>query len=129
MPATLPFVRALPKAETHLHLEGAVPWDMVRAHSAVPLPERPPWWDDGFRFEDFDHFRRVAQISLACLTDLRAYGSAAAAILGDLRGQNVRYVEISFDVERTARQALPLPAVVAAIKDAAPPGVRVSVLG
>jgi len=126
---TLPFVRALPKAETHLHLEGAVPWDMVRAHSAVPLPEQPPCCADDFRFDDFDHFRRVAQTFLACLTDLGAYGRAAAAILGDLGRQNVRYVEISFDVERAARQGLPLFAVVAAIKGAAPPGLRVCVLG
>jgi adenosine deaminase len=27
---TLDFVRALPKAELHLHFEGAIPWAMVR---------------------------------------------------------------------------------------------------
>jgi adenosine deaminase len=54
---------------------------------------------------------------------------AAASIFRDLASQNVRYVEISFDVERVARQALPLADVVAAITRAAPPGLRLCVFG
>ncbi len=126
---TLEFVRALPKAELHLRLEGAIPWAMVRSHSLEPLPERPPWWADDFRFDDFDHFRLAAQTCLACLTDLGTYEAAAASIFRDLRSQNVRYVEISFDVERIARQELPFAHVVATIKRAAPPALRVSVFG
>src|SRR5262245_24560153 len=103
---TLEFVRALPKAELHLHLEGAIPWAMVRSHASGLLPELPAWWSDDFRFDDFDHFRRAAQACLACLTDLSAYEVAAASILGDLQRQNVRYVEISFDVVRMAEQGL-----------------------
>jgi adenosine deaminase len=126
---TLDFVRALPKAELHLHFEGAIPWAMVRSHSPEPLPERPTWWADDFRFDDFDHFRLAARACLACLTDLGAYEAAAASIFRDLERQNVRYVEISFDVERIARQELSFADVVATIKCAAPPALRVSVFG
>jgi adenosine deaminase len=126
---TLEFVRALPKAELHLHLEGAIPWAMVRSHSSEPLPERPPWWSSDFRFDDFDHFRLATQTCLACLTDLGAYEAAADSIFCNLKGQNVRYAEISFDVERIARQGLPLAAAAETIKRAAPPGLRVCVFG
>jgi adenosine deaminase len=125
---TRDFVRALPKAELHLHFEGAVPWAMVRAHSATPLPGQPPWWADGFRFDDFDHFRREAQRCLACLTDLPAYGTAAAAIFRGLRAQNVRYVEISLDVVRLAAQPVAFEDVLTVIKAAAPAGLTVRIV-
>jgi adenosine deaminase len=123
-------VQALPKAELHLHLEGAVPWQVVRACSPEPLPDRPPWWAEDFRFKDFDHFREAAQICLQhSLTSVESYKRAAAAIFANLGVQNVRYVEISFDVERLSRQALPLVDVIAAIKRVAPGGLCVRVFG
>jgi len=119
---TREFVQALPKAELHLHLEGAVPWVMVRAHAA-DLPSRPPWWADGFRFTDFAEFRGAVQTCMGCLVDAPAYGAVAAAIFRDLVAQNVRYVEISFDIVRVLDKALVVADVVAAMKAAAPPGL------
>jgi adenosine deaminase len=123
------FVHALPKAELHLHFEGAIPWSMVRARSPVALPERPAWWAEGFRFDDFDHFRREAHACLGCLTDVPAYATAAAAIFHGLRAQNVRYVEISLDVMRLAEQPVGFAEVLAVIKAAAPPGLTVRLVG
>jgi len=93
---TRDFVRVLPKAEVHLHLEGAVPWAMVRAHAGDDLPERPPWSGEGFRFDDFTQFRGASLTCMGCLVDARAYGAVTGAIFRDLAAQNVRYVEISF---------------------------------
>lgn len=126
---TRAFVEALPKAEVHLHLEGAVPWTMVRGRAAEPLPERPAWWADDFRFDDFTQFRRIAQRCLAALSDLPTYRAVAAAVFADLRAQNVRYVEVSFDAVRVLEQALAFADVVAAIKSATPPGLIVRVFG
>jgi adenine deaminase len=126
---TAEFIRALPKAELHLHFEGAVPWAMIRAHAREALPERPAWWAEDFRFDDFTHFRREAQRTLACLVDPPAYRRAAETIFRDLAAQNVRYVEISLDVVRLADQPLPLAEVVAAIASAAPPGLVARVFG
>jgi adenosine deaminase len=124
------FLRALPKAELHLHIEGAVPWALVRAASAGALPERPEWWADGFRFPSFDRFREAARVIVASfLTSADRYGAGAAAIFAGLRAQNVRYVELSFDAELVARRALPFDEVVAAIRGAAPPGLAVRVIG
>ena len=127
---TLEFLRALPKAELHLHIEGAVPWALVRAASPEPLPERPEWWTDGFTFGSFDHFRDAAGvIPRRYLTTVDRYGSGATAIFAALVAQNVRYVELSFDAEIVARQALSFGSVIAAIKGAAPPGLGVRAVG
>ena len=124
---TRAFVEALPKAELHLHLEGAVPWPLVRAHGGEALAARPPWWADGFRFEDFLQFRGAVQICMGCLVDAPAYGAAAAAVFAGLRAQNVRYAEISFDIVRVLDRELAVADVAAAIAAAAPPGLVVRV--
>jgi adenosine deaminase len=120
---TAEFIRVLPKAELHLHLEGAVPWAMARAHSAQSLPERPPWYADGFRFDDFLEFRGAIRECMSCLVDAPAYGAAAGAIFRGLQAQNVRYAEISFDVVRALDLRLEIADVVAAVKAAEPPGL------
>ncbi len=120
---TAEFIRVLPKAELHLHLEGAVPWAMARAHSAPSLPERPPWYAEGFRFDDFLEFRGAIRECMSCLVDAAAYGAAAGAIFRGLQAQNVRYAEISFDVVRALDLRLEIADVVAAVKAAEPPGL------
>ena len=120
---TAEFIRVLPKAELHLHLEGAVPWAMARAHSAPSLPERPPWYAEGFRFDDFLEFRGAIRECMSCLVDAPAYGAAAGAIFRGLQAQNVRYAEISFDVVRALDLRLEIADVVAAVKAAEPPGL------
>jgi len=119
---TAEFIGALPKAELHLHLEGAVPWALARAQ-APTLPERPPWYADGFQFDDFLQFRGAVRDCMSYLTDAGAYGAAAGAIFQGLLTQNVRYAEISFDVARALEQKLEVRDVVAAIKAAEPPGL------
>jgi adenosine deaminase len=123
------FVEALPKAELHVHLEGAVPWRLVRALAAEPLPARPASWDDRFTFEDFDDLRAACRPALRhCLVSPEGYGRGAGALLEDLGAQNVRYVELSFDGERVLGRGLGVADVVAAIKAAAPPGLIVRVV-
>jgi adenosine deaminase len=124
---TREFVRALPKAELHLHLEGAVPWAMVRAHGGAGVAARPPWWAHDFRFDDFTQFRGAVQTCMACLVDARAYGDVAAAIFADLAAQNVRYVEISFDIARVLDKAVEVADVVAAVAAAVPRGLAARV--
>jgi adenosine deaminase len=123
---TAEFVRALPKAELHLHLEGAVPWALVRAHAAG-TPIQPPWWGDGFRFVDFTQFRSAVQTCMGCLVDAAAYGAVAGAIFHDLAAQNVRYVEISFDIVRVLDKTLTVGEVAAAVRAAAPAGLTARV--
>ncbi|MFQ5575696.1 MAG: adenosine deaminase [Anaerolineae bacterium] len=124
------FVNALPKAELHLHLEGALPWAMTRAHSPHPLPDTPEWWADEFRFENFDFFKQaIALCYKHILTGLDRYRQAAGTVFDGLAGQNVRYVEISFSVDWATAQELAINDVAAAIKRAAPSSMAVRVFG
>src|SRR4029450_1959160 len=97
---TREFVRALPKAEMHLHIEGAAPWSLIRAAAADPLAEPPPRRPDGFRLADFTGRREAPQPPVhSCLASVDGYARSAAAVFGDLTTQNVRYVELSFDAD------------------------------
>lgn len=121
------FIQALPKAELHLHLEGALPWELVQTQvKAWPSP--PPWWATDYRFDNFNHF---AQIIRQCyentLTNVENYYLAAQGIFKNLAAQNVRYVELSFSLGHAVSQQLPLAEIVAAIKQAAPAALIVRV--
>ena len=102
------FIQALPKAELHLHLEGAVPWEMVQA-GVKSWPYPPPWWAKEFRFDDFSHFAGIIrQCYENTLTSVANYHLAAQGVFKDLLAQNVRYVEISFSLGHALSQKLPL---------------------
>ena len=60
---------------------------------------------------------------MGCLVDARAYGAVTGAIFRDLRTQNARYVEISFDIVRVLDKSLEVADVVAAMRAAVPPGL------
>jgi adenosine deaminase len=124
---TSEFIHALPKAELHLHLEGAIPWAIVRAHGGDGLPATPPWTAEGFRFADFTAFRDAVQGCMDCLVDARSYGVVAAAIFDGLCAQNVRYVELSFDIVRALDRGVALADIAAAIGAAVPAGLAVRV--
>ncbi|MDP6039670.1 MAG: adenosine deaminase family protein [Candidatus Latescibacteria bacterium] len=119
------FVQKLPKAELHLHLEGAVPWGMVRAHSEDGLSGVPSWWDRDYRFPDFDDFRNaMGVIWHPFINTLRDIADAAQGVFCVLVAQNVRYVEISFGA---GAYAFPPNQVAEAIVDVVPAGLTVKV--
>lgn len=87
----------LPKAEMHLHLEGAARWSMVRElhPDGAALPERPPWLQPGRGFPDFEDFRQafrtyVRPVAQTPVTIERL----AFEVTEDLARQNVRYAEM-----------------------------------
>jgi adenosine deaminase len=122
------FIAALPKAELHLHIEGAVPWELARARNPA-LPPIPPWWDDAFVFHDFavDFAQAMRACYLPVLRTVDDYAQVAAMVLADLAAQNVRYAELSFSSRYLAQQGLAVADVARAIKQAAPAGIVVLV--
>ncbi|MEM9227181.1 MAG: adenosine deaminase, partial [Verrucomicrobiota bacterium] len=50
------YIQALPKTETHLHMEGALPWDFMRELDGEKYAEPPASWKNGYKFRDFAHF-------------------------------------------------------------------------
>jgi adenosine deaminase len=130
MPATIDnFIHALPKAETHLHLEGAIPWVLARQYSNEALPEIPAWLSDDYRFPDFDDFRDAMRPGIVnVLTSVDNYVKVAAAHFEQLVAQNARYCEISVGVGIVLRRNLNLSEIVAAIQEAVPPSLTVRLI-
>ncbi len=122
------FLRSLPKTETHLHLEGAVPLDLYR--SRLPhLPREAPFLEPDFRYRDFDHFNEtILAHALPFFTSLDRYEEGAASALAACAAQGVRYVEISFHLGVLAlTPGLDPREVPGRIRRAAPEGMTVRV--
>lgn len=90
------FIRAVPKAEMHLHLEGAARWRTIRElhPEGGSLPETPPWYSGG-RFSDFHAFREVFRRYVKPVTGTpELVERLTREVLSDLAAQGVMYVEL-----------------------------------
>jgi adenosine deaminase len=121
------FIQSLPKTETHLHLEGALPLDLlqkVRPEFKTP----PPSWAHNFKFRDFAHFEReLLDMVFSWYTSPERYHEAAKVIFARHVVQNVKYVETSFASGVIEFLGLDGREVLAAIRAAVPAGLEVRV--
>jgi adenosine deaminase len=98
-PAGVRDLRALPKAELHVHLEGS-----MRASTVVELAERygvelPEGLREGrYEFRDFRHFIDEWVAGLACLRSAEDFRRIALELCEDEAAQGVRYAEVSFSL-------------------------------
>lgn len=91
----------MPKAELHLHLEGAPHWSTLRmAHQRYygrELPEIPPWYAPDFRFAHFGEFQALFQQYIhPWLRTPSGYAELIHDVVDGLLEQNIRYAEINF---------------------------------
>jgi adenosine deaminase len=122
------FVQSLPKTETHLHLEGACPIELIRDANPGQFEEDPPMWDDAFRYDSFDQFMHMYdRFCGSVFTSAEAYHRCAKKILQTCADQNVRYVETSFHIATLFGGQMSGEEVVDAVLDAAPAGLEVRV--
>jgi adenosine deaminase len=122
------FIQALPKTETHLHLEGALPYGLLTAWQPVRFPPNPPFRARGHRYATFPEFEQtLLDHALPWFTSAERYHEAAKAVFAGHVAQNVRYVETSFHLPITQFIGVPGPEIIAAIRAAAPPGLEVRV--
>ena len=76
------FVRQLPKTETHLHMEGACPYELLKAMDPVKYANPPAFWDDDFRYESFDQFMELyVDYCSTFFTSAKRYHDAAKIVL------------------------------------------------
>lgn len=119
---------SLPKAERHLHIEGALPWHLLHNLDSTRFPSPPPSWRPDFRFKDFAHFEaELLQMAFAWYTSPERYHEAAKVVFARHLAQNVRYVETSFASGVVEFGGLDGRAIVRAIKSAVPTGLTVKV--
>jgi adenine deaminase len=122
------WVHALPKAEYHLHLEGAVPWQMVREVEGESLPLEPFWADANYRYADFSIFQDALSDTIRrVIKDVDDYQRVAQYHFQKLQQENVSYVEISVSLAGLIRRGVVCKDVIAAIQNAAPTGMTAAV--
>jgi adenosine deaminase len=122
------FIQSLPKTETHLHLEGALPYELLTAWDPEQWPPDPKFRARAYRYTTFPDFERILlDHALPWFTSAQRYHDAARAIFAKHVTQNVRYVETSFHLPVTQFIDVPGPEIVAAIHSAAPAGLEVRI--
>lgn len=122
------FIQTLPKTETHLHLEGALPYELLQAWRPGKFPPNPPFRTRDFRFANFPAFDEVLLgHALPWFTSAERYHAAAKAIFASHVAQNVRYVETSFHLPVTGFIKTSGHDIIAAIRAAVPPGLEVRI--
>mgnify|MGYP003351566382 FL=1 len=122
------FIQALPKTETHLHVEGALPYELLVQLDPRRWPADPVFRDRSYRYASFPDFERILlDHALPWFTSAERYHEAARLMFAKHAAQNVRYVETSFHLPVTRFIGVPGPEIIAAIRSAAPAGLEVRV--
>ena len=124
----LDFIYALPKTETHLHLEGALPYELLHGWQPEKFPANPPFRTRAHRYPSFPAFDEILLgHALPWFTSAERYHEAAKAVFAQHVAQNVRYVETSFHLPVTGFIGVPGREIIAAIRSAVPAGLDVRI--
>lgn len=124
------FVKAIPKTETHLHIEGALPYELLRDMDPGRYPEMPDFRKRGYRYKSFVDFENILLDHAAVwFTSAERYHLACKRIFEGLKSHNVKYVETSLHLAMTEFIGVDGKELIHAIKSAAPEGMDVRVIG
>lgn len=102
------YIRALPKVELHVHLEGSIRPStllaLARRH-AVDLPASTlDELREFYRFTDFAHFIRVYSVIINCLRTPDDFALIAEEFGAEMAAQRIRYAEVTWSpITHTAR--------------------------
>jgi adenosine deaminase len=115
------FIREMPKAELHVHLEGS-----IRPRTLLQLAKRhrvslPADTIEGlrgwFRFRDFEHFVEIYLTCSQSLRDPEDFQLVAREFLAEQAAQNIRYSEVHFTVATHIRNGANGAEVAAALSE------------
>lgn len=94
------FIRAMPKVELHVHLEGSIrPATLLELarRNQVALPARTlDELRDFYRFTDFAHFIQVYTVMINCLQTPADFALIAEEFGATMAEQNIRYAELTW---------------------------------
>lgn len=122
------FIQALPKTETHLHVEGALPYELLTAWRPEVYAKNPPFRRADYRYPTFPVFEAtLLDNALPWFDSAERYHEAAKVMFAKHVAQNVRYVETSFHLPVTKFIGVPGPEIIAALRSAAPTGLEVRI--
>ena len=117
--ATERFIRAMPKAELHLHLEGTLEADMKFAlakRNGIKLPyDTVEAMRASYRYHDLPSFLAIYYSGMDVLRTEADFYDLAYAYLAKAASQNVRYTEMFFDPQEHLKRGIPMAAVIGGI--------------
>lgn len=124
------FIRRIPKTETHLHIEGALPYELLTELDSERFPEAPDFRQSSFRYPNFVEFENLLiDHAVSWFNSAERYHEACKRIFENLASLNVKYVETSFHLHMVEFIGVDGPDILSAIKSAAPEGLEVRVIG
>ena len=116
------FIRRLPKAELHLHIEGSLEpemmFDMAR-RNGVALPYASvEETRDAYAFTDLQSFLDIYYVGAAVLIHERDFYDLAMAYFGRARADGVVHAELFFDPQTHTARGIPFETVLAGLERA-----------
>ena len=117
-----PFVQSIPKAELHLHIEGALEPELMfefAERNRVPLRFKSvEEVRAAYRFTDLQSFLDIYYEGSRVLLKEADFHDLAAAYLRNAAGQGVRHAEIFFDPQAHTGRGVPFETVLDGIESA-----------
>ena len=110
-----PFIRGLPKAELHVHIEGTFEPELmlsIARRNGITLPFATV--DDAlaaYQFSDLQDFLDIYYQGVAALLTERDFCELTRAYLDHIAAQNVRHAEIFFDPQAHTVRGIPFATV------------------
>ena len=122
------FIESLPKTETHLHIEGAIPWELFELRFPGEFPKVPEFRMPDFRYDDFQQFEKIlishALRVIKCPDD---YAEVAKMLFAKQLSQNISYVELSFHAGMIEFLKIRGEDIIQAIRSVVPDGLDVRI--
>ena len=127
-PSLTDFIDQLPKTENHLHIEGALPWELLCDANPHKYSTPPASWKSDFRFRDFAHFEsELLGYAGDYFHSAQRYHDCAHAVFARSTASNVHYMEVSFASGCIDFMNLDGNEVADAIRAAVPKGLEVRI--
>ncbi|MGY2028723.1 adenosine deaminase [Nocardia gipuzkoensis] len=116
------FVRGLPKAELHLHLEGTLEPELkfrLARRNGIELPEKSvDEVKQTYRFHDLTSFLQVYYPAMRVLQRPEDFHDLAFDYLRRAHGHGVRHAELFFDPQAHTGRGVPFPTVISGYRSA-----------
>jgi adenosine deaminase len=122
------FIRAIPKAELHLHIEGTLEpemvFDLARRHGMGLRYPSVAALREAYRFADLQSFLDVYYAGAEVLRDESDFHALTWTYLKRAHAQGVVHVEIFFDPQTHTARGVPFDAVIGGIRRGLADGER-----
>ena len=93
-------IKAIPKVELHLHLEGAIPHDtllsLIKQKGTEPSIQTVEDIKRKLTYTDFADFIRLWTWKNEFITQAKYFEQVTYDVLRDLHAQNVKYAELTY---------------------------------